>query len=241
MTEKEYSFPPYVEKMEEALKDFNGELMDTYKGHDVIPLRDLKGEGLTSSFKYLYQAPKLEKIVFTLHNFRDKLMSYATIIWPDDKHALPIYSSYWAESAKGSFFIIDFYPLADCICDSPYLECYLEPLENIYSKGLDYFPGLSGRSGDWFRALLSPYCLTGDFSPSTKNTQDKIMELTFEYLRIYKELWEKDKPRSEEYMKPLNVRKEAIRLNFQEKDPGGHMMEIAVGKELAELSLMAIF
>lgn len=241
MAEKEYSFPPYVEKMEEALKVFNGKIMDTYRGYDLTPLIDIKGEGLTSSFKYLYKAPKLEKIAFTFHSFRDKLMSYATIIWPDDEHALPIYSSYWAESAKGSFFIIDFYPLADCICDRTYMERYLEPLEDIYGKGQDYFPGLSGRSGNWFRALMSPYCLTGDFSPSTKDTQNKIMDLTFEYLKIYIELWKKDEPRSEEYMKPLNARKEAIRLNFKEKDPGGYMMEKAVGKELADLSLIAQF
>ena len=42
-------------------------------------------------------------------------------------------------------------------------------------------------------------------------------------------------------MKPLIARKEAIRKNFREKDPGGIMIEKAVGKEIAELSLRAYF
>ena len=238
---EEYSFPPYIEKMKEALKAFNGEVMDTYKGHDITPLWDLKGEGLSSSFKYLYKATKLEKIVFSMRNFRDKLMSYGTAIWSDDEHALPTFSAYWAESAKGSMFIVDFYPLADCICDIPYMEHYLEPLEDIYSKGMQYFPGHSGRSVNWFRALTSPYCLMGEVAPSTKDTQDKIIELIFEYLRIYTELWKKDEPKPREYMKALNARKEAIRTNYREKDPGGGMMVHSVGKELAEISLVCTF
>jgi hypothetical protein len=47
--------------------------------------------------------------------------------------------------------------------------------------------------------------------------------------------------RDPEYMHRLNERKEAIRTNMFEKDPGGFMIEQAVGKELAELSLWAIF
>jgi hypothetical protein len=117
--EEEYSFPPYVERMKEALKAFDGEAMDSYEGRDVTPLRDLKGEGLTWSFTHLYRAPKLEKIVFAAYNHKDKRRSFLAMIWPDDEHALPVYSSYWGESAKGSFFIIDLYPLADCICDIP--------------------------------------------------------------------------------------------------------------------------
>jgi hypothetical protein len=239
--EEEYSFPPYVERMKEALKAFDGEAMDSYEGRDVTPLRDLKGEGLTWSFTHLYRAPKLEKIVFAAYNHKDKRRSFLAMIWPDDEHALPVYSSYWGESAKGSFFIIDLYPLADCICDIAYMEHYLEPLEGMYSKGLKHFPGLSGRSVNWFRALASPYLLSGDLFPSTKESQDKIMELTFEYLRIYTELWKKDEPRPKEYMRALNIRKEAIRTNFREKDPGTRMLLRSVGQELTELSLAALF
>jgi hypothetical protein len=239
---EEYSFPPYREQMEEALQKFGGQLMKTYKGEDVTPLWDLKGKGLPWSFKYLYSVPKLEKLVFATQSFKDKLMSYGTAIFPDDEHALPILSSYWAESAKGSFFILDFYPTADCICDIPYMEHYLEPLEAIYSKGQKYFPGLdSSRNPNWLRALASPYILCGDFAPSTQETQSHVMELTLGYLNTYYELWKKDEPRDPEYMKPLLARKEAIRTNFREKDPGGIMMELAVGKEMAELGLRAMF
>jgi len=238
----DYSFPPYAEEISKILEKFGGQKLETYQGKDIKPLWNLSGEGLPWSKKYLYKAPKLEKIAFAVQSFRDKLMSYATIIWPDDSHPLPIFSSYWAESAKGSYFIIDLYPTADCIADLPYMEKYIEPLEDLYDKGQKYFPSLeSSRNASWFRALTSPYCLTGDFAPSTATTQAHIMELTLGYLNIYFDLWQKDVPADPAYMKSLIARREAIRLNFQDKDPGNIMMEHAVGMELADLGLKAIF
>jgi hypothetical protein len=83
-----YSFPPFEEEMKKIVDKFGGKRMETYRGEDITPLWDLKGEGLPWSYKYLYTAPKLEKIVFAVQSFRDKLMSYATGIWPDDVHHL---------------------------------------------------------------------------------------------------------------------------------------------------------
>ncbi len=240
MSEEQYTFPPYEEKMREALKPFNGEVMDSYKGMDVRPLQNLSGKNMTS-FKFLYRVPKLDKICFTIHNFKGMLMSYATIIWPDDEHALPIFQSYWAENPKGSYFIIDFYPTTDCIVDTDYMAHYLTPLEDLYEKGVKIFPDRFGRSSAWFRALVSPYCLTADFGPSTQKTQDAILEITLGYLSIYHDLWKKDEPCLPDDMKPFIQRREAIRKNFIEKDPGAKMMELAVGHEMAELSLKAVF
>jgi len=239
MTE-EYSFPPYMETIEEAIKVFGGEKQSTYRGKDITPLWNLKGEGF-SSYKYLYKAPKCEKICVGFQNFKDMLMSYALMVFPDDDHALPIYSSYWAESKKGSYFIADFYPTADCIVDIPYMEKYLEPLEGPYSKGSDAFKGTQGRNPNWFKALMSPYCITGSLDTSTKESQDLLMGITMEYFNIYVDLWKKDEPGDAEYMKRLNEKKEAIRMNFREKDPGGMMMVKAVGEELAELSIETLF
>jgi hypothetical protein len=61
------------------------------------------------------------------------------------------------------------------------------------------------------------------------------------YLNIYHSLWEKDEPRDPDYMKPLIARRQAMRKNLREKDPGGFMMEKAVGPELAELSIKTYF
>ena len=107
---QEYTFPAYDEEMSTILKKFGGKRMKMYEGKDITPLWNLKGEGLEWSFKHLYSAPKLEKIVHAVQSYRDKLMVYGTIIWPDDAHALPIYSAFWAESAKGSFFFAGFLP-----------------------------------------------------------------------------------------------------------------------------------
>ena len=61
------------------------------------------------------------------------------------------------------------------------------------------------------------------------------------YLTNYHDLWKKDKLRDPDYMQPLNRRKDAIKQNFREKDPGGFMMVKAVGQELAELGLQILF
>jgi Ferredoxin-dependent bilin reductase len=239
---EEYTFPPYDEEISKILKKFGGERMETYNGEDVTPLWDLKGEGLAWSFKYLYAAPKLEKIVHAVQSYKDKLMVYGTIIWPDDTHALPIYSAFWAESAKGSFFLLDYYPIADCICDIPYMEKYLEPLEDIFNKGIEYYSDQGpGRNPNWYRALLSPYAIAADIFPGTKKDQSRILELMTGYLNVYHSLWEKDESRDPEYMKTLIARKEAMRKNLRDKDPGGFMMEKAVGEKVAELSIKAYF
>ena len=242
MSEENYIFPPYDEEIADIIKKFGGERMETYGGKDITPLWDLKGEGLNWSFKYLYAAPKLEKIVHAVQSYRDKLMVYGTIIWPDDKHALPVFSAFWAESAKGSFFLLDFHPTADCICDIPYMEKYLEPLEEIFYQGMEYYPHQGpGRNPNWYRALLSPYALSADIFPGTQEDQNRILELMKGYLTIYHALWEKDEPQDPGHMKPLIARREAMRTNLREKDPGGYMMEKAVGETMAELSIRAYF
>ena len=237
---EEYSFPPYGEKVQELIKEFGGTVMEEYRGHDIKPLWEQKGEGYTG-FKYLYKAPKLEKIAFGVGCFREKLMSYALMIWPDDDYALPIYSSYWAESAKGSFFIIDLYPLVDCIRDLPYMEKYLAPLEEIYDEGLKCFPPSKVRSENWFRTVNSPYLITTE-AEATKDNQGKLLDLTLDYLKVYIDLWKKEEESPPEYMKELNARKEAIRDTFQKRDSIGDMMlSKTIGKELARLSLVTQF
>ena len=237
---EEYVFPPYGEKLQELIKEFGGTLMEEYQGYDIRPLWDQKGEGYTG-YKYLYKAPKLEKIALGVGAFREKLMSYALMIWPDDNHALPIYSSYWAESAKGSFFILDFYAIADCIRDLTYLEKYLNPLEEIYERGLEAFPPSKVRSENWFRVINSPYLITTE-ADARKENQDKLLSLTLDYLKVYIDLWKKDEPRPAEQMKELNARKNAIRSTFRARDSIGDMMLTkAIGKELAHLSLITQF
>jgi hypothetical protein len=73
---EEYSFPPYNDEMMKVIDKFGAKKIEKYRGEDVTPLWDLKGGPLLRSFKYLYAAPKLEKIAITVQSFRDKLMTY---------------------------------------------------------------------------------------------------------------------------------------------------------------------
>ena len=60
---EEYRFPPFEEeRWKKILDKFSGKRMETYQGEDITPVWNPKGEGLPWSYKYLYTAPKLEKI-----------------------------------------------------------------------------------------------------------------------------------------------------------------------------------
>ncbi|MCP4715499.1 MAG: hypothetical protein GY868_10305 [Deltaproteobacteria bacterium] len=243
MMTEEYTFPAYEDRMMKIIEKFGAEKMETYKGVDIRPLWDMKGGGMAWSYKYLFAAPKLEKIIFSVQSFRDKLMCYTTIIWPKDEYALPVYSSFWAESAKGSYMLIDLYPLADLIVDLDYLEHYMEPLEDAHAKGAKNFPERPSPSRDpnWWRAMSSPYAITADFAPSTSESQENILSLAEDYLNVYCDLWQKEEVRDAAYLQRINERKQAIRQNLKDKDPGGVMLENSVGHELTELTLTALF
>jgi hypothetical protein len=77
---EEYSFPPYGEEVSKVIEKFGGTKMETYDGDDVTPLWDLKGGPILWSYKYLYSAPKLEKLVLTEQSFKDKLMIYGAAV-----------------------------------------------------------------------------------------------------------------------------------------------------------------
>ena len=238
---EEYSFPPFEEKFGKFIEKFGIKKMETYNGKDITGLWDMKGGSLTWSLKYLYSAPKIEKIVYGVQSYQDKLMTYTLSIWPLDEYALPIYSFFWAENKNGSYFLADFYPTKDSILDLEYLDYYFEPLRDAYSKALDDFDKKNERDPIWFQPLASTFYITADFGPSTKILQDRIMETGLDYLQVYYDLWEKEEPRDPEYMKDMLIRKKAIRKCLQINDIGGPMLEKAVGKELADLSLEALF
>jgi hypothetical protein len=94
---------------------------------------------------------------------------------------------------------------------------------------------------NWFRTLTSPYIITTE-AEATPENQERLLDLTLDYLKVYIDLWKKEEPSPPEYMKELNARKEAIRITFQERDSIGDMMLTrALGKELAQLSLITQF
>ena len=89
--------------------------------------------------------------------------------------------------------------------------------------------------------MASPYLITADFSPSTPESQERVLELTTAYLKAYADLWEKDQPRDEAYMRSLHHRKLMVRTNMKEKDPGIKMLKNAVGQELTDLTVKVLF
>jgi hypothetical protein len=115
------------------------------------------------------------------------------------------------------------------------------PLEEAYEKGLQDFSKKVVRDPHWFKALVSPFYITADFTPSTKESQGRVIETKVDYLEQYLQLWKNEEPGDPEYMKPLVARKEAIRKCLKENDPGGFMLEKAVGKEMADLHLEVLF
>ncbi len=236
-----FEFPPYEKEISSLLEQFNATKLDTYRGHELSTFENITGGSMNNSICRLYKAPKLEKIVFSLQKFREKLECYTFCLWPDDSHGLPIFSTFWAEGIKSSYFMVDFYPTADCVCNFPYLEQYLEPLEDRYDQAKKIYPMNSWRDPNWSRFICSPYYISSEVEPSSKESQEQIFDIIKSYINIYHELWEKDEPREADYMKRLIERREGIRKILYEFDPGGPMMENALGPVMAKSYLRLIF
>jgi hypothetical protein len=66
---EEYSFPEYGEELQKIIDMFGATKLETYKEKDITPRWDLKGGPLLWSYKYLYSAPKLDKIVISVQSF----------------------------------------------------------------------------------------------------------------------------------------------------------------------------
>ena len=238
MAEK-FEFSSYNETMKEVLKPLNPILLDEYEGHDIRGLRNIDtpmAKGYIKAFK----ADKIEKIGFSHVEFMGgKFLASACVITPSSDYALPIYMSDWDEGQKAIHIITDLLPSTDCGRDNEYLAKYLDPIAPLWEK-YRVMPGLEPIKLSWFRAMQSPYIITGRPPQEPEKIRKMTLDAQVDYLRYWISLWEKDEPRDPEYMKPLLERRAVMRDFLRHRDPGEGPLSKALGHDNAVVFLKLV-
>ena len=233
-----FKFAPYVETMTKAIQPLNPVLVDIYEGIDITDIRDFKTDRISVQVK-VYKADKIDKISISRIEIFGLFCGCGCSITGDERHALPTYTSDWDENPKTNHIITDLLPAADCGADIEYRQQYLDPLEPIYKKYKD-MPGLEPITLAWFRALQSPYIITGRPPHVPEELNRMALQCQVDYLNVFLELWKKDQPRDKEYMKPLISRRSVARNQLRHNDPGEGPLTKMLGHKMAEKILTAV-
>ena len=234
----DFSFAPYVETMTEAIQPLNPVLADKYDGFDITDIRDFKSDRISIKVK-VYKADKIDKISISRIEIFGLFCGCGCSITADEWHALPTYTSDWDENPKTNHIITDLLPSADCGADIEYRKQYLDPLEPYWKTYKD-MPGLEPIQLAWFRALQSPYIITGRPPHMPEKLNQMALQCQIDYLKVFLDLWKNDKPRDKEYMKPLIQRRNVARNMLRHNDPGEGPLTKMLGHNMAEKILAAV-
>lgn len=229
----------YIEEIINGIKPLNPVELKEFRGSDITEFRRIETEMMTQEV-ICCSAEKVDRIVILKSTILGgKLIVWATNIVPSDEYDLPIFSS---ELVQGSHISlrVDLIPTADCGRDTKYLEKYMEPIQPLWEKYKD-IDGMCPERFAWFKAMLSPFYTGGKFKYEQEGIEDKCLEITSDYLKLYTKFWREAEKQDPEYMKSLVGRKRDMFATLRENDPGGGPLKKALGKEKAEIILSMLF
>jgi len=231
---------PYFERIIETLKPLNPRPMKTYQGEDITQFAEIETEMMTHTMR-CFEADKLDKIITIKADIMGgKIIVWATTIVPTDEYPLPMFTSEIVQAVNHLSLRADLIPLADCGRDTGYLEKYMVPMEEIWKKYKD-MEGTGMERYLWHRVMLSPFYSYGKFKYHIENIEEKSLEITIEYLKLYTKFWSDAEKADPTYMELLNSRKRAMLKTMMENDPGEGPLKKALGEEKAQKILALLF
>jgi hypothetical protein len=231
---------PYYDRIVEALAPLNPQRMKEYKGEDITDVEEIKIEMMTQQLR-AFKADKITKILtLTTEVMGGKIVVYSTTIIPEDDYPLPMFTSEIVFTSTHLGLRVDFIPLADCAMDPDYLEKYIMPIEDLWKKYKD-IEGSGIERYVWQRVMLSPFYSYGKFKYEVENIEDKSLEITIEYLKLYTKLWAEVQPAAPGYMKALNERKKFMLKTMLDNDPGEFWLKQSLDEHTARKIISLIF
>jgi hypothetical protein len=224
----------------ETLLPLNARPMKTYKGDDITQFEKIETEIMTHYLR-CFEADKLDKIITMKAEIQGgKVIVWGATIVPADEYSFPIFVSEIAQTVNHLSLIVDLIPLADCAQEKDYLEKYMVPLEDVWKKYKDT-EGMRMARYLWHRAMLSPLYCYGKFTYDAENIEEKSLEITIDYLKLYTKFWSEAKKEDPFYMESLNGRKRAVLKTMMANDPGGGPLKKSFGKQTAQKILDLLF
>ena len=231
---------PYYDQIVETIKPLSPKRMTEYRGEDITQFEEIKIDMMTQDLR-VFKADKLEKIVtITSEVMGGKIIVYGTTIIPKDEYPLPIFTSEIALTGNHLGLRVDFIPLADCARDLDYLEKYIMPMEDLWKKYKD-IEGSGIERYVWQRVMLSPFYSYGKYKYALENIEEKALEITIEYLKLYTKLWADVQPADPGYMELLNNRKRIMLETMLENDPGEFWLKQSLPEETAHKIIALLF
>jgi hypothetical protein len=231
----------------EVLKDYDFEPLGEFEGVDVAETMkrvEEKMGGMNSSMSMeCFQSEKIEKLCFGWTIIMNSIVVVMFSGWPRDGYDFPALSMDMVESVKHVYIGADFVSLTDIVMNDWYREKYLDGFEPIYKQHIDLLDKPLNPM-NWFRALASPYAISGrpDISQNraiVKRTSDCFVAFIQYWLE---EVVKKGEPvKDTGHRAYVNKRKAKARDEFRRKDPGGPPLVVSLGKELAWNTIKLIF
>jgi hypothetical protein len=114
------------------------------------------------------------------------------------------------------------------------------PMEDLWKK----YNGIEGSGIEryvWQRVMLSPFYSYGKFKYEIENIEERALECTIEYLKLYTKLWADVQPADPGYMELLNERKRIMLKSMLENDPGEFWLKQSLDEKTAHKIIALLF
>jgi len=220
----------------ESLKDLDLKMVPLEKGMDRIEVE--KG----SCTIEIYSADRLERIIFSLIEIKGTAREGTLFIWPEPKYHLPLFWCNLTQMTTHSFFILDYLPLLDPVVWPEYFEHCLKGFSTMRPKVLDIMkefildkdPTLPSA----IAILLSSFKITISLKAEGIG---KVLTLIQEGISSYLEMAKKALPVSEEERVFLLKKRENVRKQMKNNDPGYPFMVNTFGEKITKKIFDTIF
>ncbi|MCX8126145.1 MAG: phytochromobilin:ferredoxin oxidoreductase [Dehalococcoidia bacterium] len=226
-----YTPVPTIETIWGVLKNYNVQPLDKYRGMDITDIRDIH-EPMIEGCSWTFKTDNIEKVNVTYLVFMKRMAVTFSMIFPDDDHDFPVFSSELVENPNNIHLLLDLHPLQDIVLFTDYRRRYLDGVGAIWQEYLDVQNDINPHI--WYRSMLGPYSLTGRHKPDANRTMaSRALEVIRKYLEYYMdEVVVKASPVTDTWQKDFaNRKKQKMKEIYIMGDPGSGPLMKVLGKE----------
>ncbi len=206
----------------------NLELIEEYKDLESFKALDGRDAG---SFRG-YKSDKIDKYSIAEINVAPGMTYFNTGLKPKTNYNISTFAINYMEMPEIIQFDVDLYPAVDLVEHQDYIDKYYEQLTDVFLEARN--------SGDfkwkpsdysWVRVRTSPYFF---MSPIARDKAEEVHKLIHAYLDVWLQMFQEEKPVSDDRAKAIAYRKKCMVEVMREKEPDKTVIQKVFGNELTE-------
>lgn len=206
----------------------NLEPIDEFKDIETFKALDGRDAGIFRAYK----GEKIKKFSIAEISVAPGMTYFNVGIKPETNYNISTFAINYMEMPDKIQFDVDLYPAVDLVEHQDFIDKYYEQLNGVYmearkSEDFQWKPS----DFAWMRARTSPYFF---MSPAAKEKEDKVHNLINAYLEVWIQMYQNEKPVSEEMAKAIEYRKKCMIEVLREKEPDKTIIQKVFGNELTE-------